>query len=150
MSFMGIVYAVSRTGVASWGTYHFSGAPACSWARNCLENFPPGLSTCTKIPHMWDIASVEYPTPAERPAWSVMDCSKLLKILGIAKSDWRTDLIDVLVELVEEKVVRTGYPTSVSPAELGIVNIRSGNGCLPRNGTHTSSSTPNLALQAEI
>ncbi|MCY1378813.1 dTDP-4-dehydrorhamnose reductase [compost metagenome] len=45
------------------------------------------------------IATHDYPTPAKRPAWSVMDCRKFEHTFGIAVPDWRHDLMDVLQEL---------------------------------------------------
>lgn len=90
-------------GSLHWGTYHFSGIPACTWHEFALEIFRQGhkQGLITKMPQVRSIDSAEYPTPAKRPAWSVMDCSKLQVTQGIAQSDWRQDLADVLVELAE-------------------------------------------------
>ncbi|VVO90012.1 dTDP-4-dehydrorhamnose reductase [Pseudomonas fluorescens] len=94
-------------GSLHWGTYHFSGAPACTWHEFALEIFRQGHQhgLITKIPQVRGINSADYPTPAKRPAWSVMDCSKLRETQGIAQSDWRQELTDVLVELTGEKLV---------------------------------------------
>lgn len=90
-----------------WGTYHFSGTPACTWHEFALEIFGQGnqQGLITKIPQVRGIDSVEYPTPAKRPAWSVMDCSKLRETQGITQSDWRQELTDVLEELAGKKTV---------------------------------------------
>jgi dTDP-4-dehydrorhamnose reductase len=94
-------------GSLHWGTYHFSGAPACTWHEFALEIFRQGHQhgLIAKIPQVRGIDSVDYPTPAKRPAWSVMDCSKLRATQGITQSDWRKELTEVLVELAEEKLV---------------------------------------------
>lgn len=94
-------------GSLHWGTYHFSGAPACTWHEFALEIFRQGHEheLITKIPQVRGIDSAEYPTPAKRPAWSVMDCSKLRETQGIAQSDWRLELTDVLVELTGNQSV---------------------------------------------
>jgi dTDP-4-dehydrorhamnose reductase len=42
------------------------------------------------------IVTSEYPTPARRPANSVLDCSRLEERFGIAQPDWRLGLADVL------------------------------------------------------
>ncbi|KPU52888.1 dTDP-4-dehydrorhamnose reductase [Pseudomonas fluorescens] len=90
-------------GSLHWGTYHFSGTPACSWHEFALEIFRQGhkQGLITKLPQVRSIDSAEYPTPAKRPAWSVLDCSKLRVTQGIAQSDWRQELADVLIELAE-------------------------------------------------
>jgi dTDP-4-dehydrorhamnose reductase len=38
------------------------------------------------------ITSAEYPTPARRPAYSVLSNSKLAKAFGIEIADWRAQL----------------------------------------------------------
>ena len=93
-------------GSLHWGTYHFSGAPACTWHEFALEIFRQGHQhgLITKIPQVRGIDSAEYPTPTKRPAWSVMDCSKLREQLGISQPDWRLELTAVITELVQSEV----------------------------------------------
>jgi len=42
------------------------------------------------------ISTTEYPTPAKRPAYSVLDCGKLKKTFGIQLPDWEECLRLVL------------------------------------------------------
>ena len=42
------------------------------------------------------ISTPEYPTPAKRPAYSVLDCGKLQKTFGLRLPDWETSLRQVL------------------------------------------------------
>jgi len=42
------------------------------------------------------IATADYPTPAARPAYSVLDCSALQRDFGIELPDWRAGLATVL------------------------------------------------------
>jgi dTDP-4-dehydrorhamnose reductase len=44
------------------------------------------------------IATADYPTPARRPAWSVLDKSTSWAITGPAQH-WRHELIDCLKEI---------------------------------------------------
>ncbi|MEL7026306.1 MAG: sugar nucleotide-binding protein, partial [Pseudomonadota bacterium] len=69
--------------------------PDVSWADFAREIFSAsGLNTnVEKIP------SSEYPTPAERPKNSRLNCSSLTKAYGIERPDWRKGLEDVLKEL---------------------------------------------------
>lgn len=88
-------------GALQWGTYHFSGLPACSWHEFALEIFRQGRESglLAKVPQVNAISTAAYPTPAKRPAWSVLDCSKLQAAQGITQADWRHELRAVLVEL---------------------------------------------------
>jgi dTDP-4-dehydrorhamnose reductase len=42
------------------------------------------------------ITTAEYPTPAKRPANSVLDCGKLQKTFGLRLPDWDASLRQVL------------------------------------------------------
>ena len=87
--------AAGLAGGADGGVHHFSGAPDVSWADFAREIFSSsGLSTQVE-----DIPSSEYPTPAERPKNSRLDCSSLTEAFGIERPEWRTGLQDVLKEL---------------------------------------------------
>ena len=77
------------------GLYHFSGAPDTSWAGFAREIFAQaGLNVSVE-----DIPTSAYPTPAQRPLNSRMDCSRLEADFGIARPDWKTGLADVLTAL---------------------------------------------------
>jgi dTDP-4-dehydrorhamnose reductase len=45
------------------------------------------------------ITTADYPTPATRPTYSVMDCSKLHQALGIQPNDWKTSLSAMMQQL---------------------------------------------------
>jgi dTDP-4-dehydrorhamnose reductase len=83
-----------------WGTYHYCGAGSVTWcgfARAIFEIAAKheALEAAKVIP----ITSAEYPTPAKRPANSVLDCAKIEKQFGIQPRPWLnslTDMIDAL------------------------------------------------------
>lgn len=77
------------------GTYHFSGAPDVSWADFARQVF----ALAGKNTRVENIPFSSYPTPAARPANSRLDCSSLDDMFGIARPNWRTGLLDVLLEL---------------------------------------------------
>lgn len=80
---------------AKSGTYHFAGAPDVSWADFARAIFAAaGRSVAVE-----DIPTSAYPTPAQRPANSRMDCSDLARVFGIARPDWRAGLAATLAEL---------------------------------------------------
>lgn len=88
---------------ARWGTYHFSGYPFISWSGFADEIFSQALSRglIETLPKVNPIGTVDYPTPAARPANSRLDCSKLQRTFGIGPDDWKRSLGFVLDELKE-------------------------------------------------
>ena len=44
------------------------------------------------------IPASEYPTPAQRPANSRLDCTSLKDMFGIDRPDWKASLAKVLAE----------------------------------------------------
>ena len=82
-----------------WGTYHFSGAGQTTWydfARAIFADVSPAASL--KIQRVEPIPTTAYPTPARRPAYSVLDCSKLQAAFGITPRPWRESLRDCMQE----------------------------------------------------
>ena len=70
------------------GLYHFSNAGEASWYDFAKEIFRLGNITCKVKP----IPTTEYPTPAERPKYSVMDKSKIVQDFSIKLIDWKESL----------------------------------------------------------
>lgn len=82
-----IAKAVGAKDFNSWGIYHYCGAPSLSWyefAREILKNDPK--VTVKPIP------TTSYPTPARRPANSVLECQKIKDVFGISQPDWHQAL----------------------------------------------------------
>lgn len=74
------------------GIFHFAGAPDVSWADFARQIFTQaGLPT-----KVADIASSDYPTPAQRPANSRLDCSRISRDFGISRPDWRKGLAKIV------------------------------------------------------
>ena len=90
-----------QAGELRWGLYHYSGTPACTWHDFAQAIFSQAqqLGLLARQPLVHAIASSQYPTPAKRPAWSVLDCSLLQQTQGIEAADWRVELKAVLSEL---------------------------------------------------
>lgn len=87
--------APEGSGPRPQGLYHVTGAGETSWygfARLILES--SGLS-CRLVP----ISSNEFPAPARRPSYSVLDNAKLRETLGLALPDWRVSLTHCLGDL---------------------------------------------------
>lgn len=90
-----------RDGVLKWGLYHYSGAPACTWYEFADEIFSQALALglLEKRPGLKAITTAEYPTPAKRPVWSVLDCQALEHAHGLAPQSWTRELQRVLQQL---------------------------------------------------
>ena len=90
-----------RDAVLEWGVYHFAGQPAVSWHEFAVEIFRQARESglLVHIPRVRPITSQEYPTPARRPLWSVLDCSKGRARLGLELAPWQEELRLVLAEL---------------------------------------------------
>lgn len=80
---------------ATSGTYHFSGAPDVSWADFARAIFDRAGLVC----EVEDIPTSAYPTPANRPPNSRMDCATTEATFGVARPDWRAGLDAVLHDL---------------------------------------------------
>ena len=78
-------------------TYHYAGAPDVSWKDFATEIFlQAGLPV-----EVSGIPTSSYPTPAERPLNSRIDCTAMQNTFGIPQPDWRLGLTKVLQNLGE-------------------------------------------------
>ena len=90
-----------REGTLKWGVYHYSGTPACSWYDFADEIFSQArsLGLLEKKPGLKAITTAEFPTPAKRPAWSVLNCHALEQDFGLVARSWKVELQQVLQSL---------------------------------------------------
>ena len=86
-----MVEIANEPGFTDWGTYHFSGAPATTWF-----DFAQSIFKGAATPRLTAISTAQYPTPARRPLYSVLDCSKIAQKFGITQPDWQKSLDKVL------------------------------------------------------
>lgn len=92
-------YSVSQN--IAWGIYHFGGHPPCTWHDFAQTIFQQAfdLGMLAKVPVVNAITTQDYPTPAKRPAWSVLDNSKISTSFGIEAPCWKSGLQRVLEEI---------------------------------------------------
>jgi dTDP-4-dehydrorhamnose reductase len=83
------------------GIYHYTNSGVASWYDFAIAIFEEAekLGFPLKINQVIPITSPEYPTPAKRPAYSVLACQKISKVLGTHPPHWRQRLILMLKEL---------------------------------------------------
>lgn len=92
--------ALQHTGGLS-GTWHLTASGQTSWHGFAEAIFAEALArgVLAKVPSVEAIASAEYPTPAKRPSWSVLDNNKLQQDFGIALPAWQDGLKRVIGEI---------------------------------------------------
>ena len=96
-----------RDGTLAWGLYHYTGRSSCTWFDFAVEVFrqAEAKGMLPKQPQVSPITTAQYPTPARRPAWSVLDCSKFETTFGIETLDWHDELSVVLDGLAASAAV---------------------------------------------
>jgi len=81
------------------GIYHLTAAGEASWHEFACAIAEKLGTSCKVNP----IPSEQYPTPARRPAWSVLDNEKLQRTFGVALPHWREGLALCLESLACEQ-----------------------------------------------
>jgi dTDP-4-dehydrorhamnose reductase len=74
-----------------YGIYNFSNEGQCSWYDFAKEIFRVNNVSINLQP----IPTTAYPTPAKRPAYSVLDKTKLKQVFGIEVKSWEESLKNV-------------------------------------------------------
>ncbi|WP_322551179.1 dTDP-4-dehydrorhamnose reductase [Flavobacterium psychraquaticum] len=77
---------------SNYGIYNFSNEGQCSWYDFASEIFHQKDITID----LQAISTKLYPTPAKRPAYSVLDKSKIKATFGVNINDWKTSLNNCL------------------------------------------------------
>ena len=80
-----------------WGTYHYCNKEPLSWyqfAVAIIEEASKHQSLL--VEDIQAIATIDYPTAAKRPTYSVLDCDKIEKETGITRPSWRGALASII------------------------------------------------------
>lgn len=104
----GMLVTVCRSieaGQRPWGLYHYSNEGVASWydfaVAVCDEAAASGMALkCSRVE---PILSAEYPVPAKRPAYSVLDKAKIKKTFNQTIPHWRGSLSRMMAELRERE-----------------------------------------------
>ncbi|KAA6347289.1 dTDP-4-dehydrorhamnose reductase [termite gut metagenome] len=82
------IYAIMNKGIIR-GVYHFSNEGVCSWYDFTINiHRLAGITGCTVKP----LRTIDYPTKAARPYYSVLDKTKIKKIYDIEIPHWEESL----------------------------------------------------------
>ncbi len=81
------------------GVYHLTAGGTTSWcgfARRILELDRRPAKRCRRVV---PIRTSDYPTPARRPPWSVLDCTRIRSVFGIGQRPWDALLAETMAGL---------------------------------------------------
>ncbi len=83
------------------GVYHWTDGSEATW-----HEFASAIYSEARAAGLLDrevtirpIPTADYPTPARRPAYSVLDCSATMEALGVEQRPWATRLQQMLAEM---------------------------------------------------
>lgn len=86
------------------GIFHFSNAGATTWADFAAEIFRQSSERGGPTAEVEAIVTADYPTPARRPANSLLSHTAIGTAYGIIPRDWHNALDDILDELIGARV----------------------------------------------
>ena len=87
----GAVYVAQRAGL-----YHLSARGSATWC-----DFARAILGDRERPRVTPITTADYPTPARRPKYAVLDASRFARTFDVALPDWRNLLHECLHAAVE-------------------------------------------------
>lgn len=90
-----IVKIIPQMTVENSGIYHFTNEGVCSWYDFATEIMKLSNLDCIVNP----IKTEQYPTPAARPFYSVLDKDKIKSVFGINIKHWKDSLIKCINQL---------------------------------------------------
>ncbi|WP_008318834.1 dTDP-4-dehydrorhamnose reductase [Leptolyngbya sp. PCC 6406] len=105
------VVALVRLGDrAPAGTYHYTNSGVASWYDFAIAIFEEAraLGLPLAVQTVQPIPTCDYPTPAHRPAYSVLDCQKITALLGHPAPHWRESLRIMLKDYLQTLAKEVG------------------------------------------
>ena len=93
-----ILHLLPQIGDRRGEIYHYTDEGSCSWAEFAARIMEEGGLDCKVKP----LSTDQYPTPATRPAWSVLSKEKIRRDFGVSTPQWETSLHDCIQRLVGE------------------------------------------------
>jgi dTDP-4-dehydrorhamnose reductase len=94
--------AVMDTSIGLPAELHWNDAGAASWfdVAVAVGELAQELGLLEQPALVNPLTTAEYPLPAQRPSYSLLDCSSSRKALGLAPTPWRQALRQLLVTLL--------------------------------------------------
>ncbi|MFN4892556.1 MAG: SDR family oxidoreductase, partial [Bacteroidota bacterium] len=90
-----VILDILRSGKWVSGIYHYSNVGRISWFDFASEIRAQIGSTCK----VEAIPTSDYPTPAKRPRFSLLNTDKISEVFGLKSRDWKEALRECLAKL---------------------------------------------------
>ncbi len=85
------------------GLYHIAAGGVTSWHGFASAILASTQDSARRVENIRAISTREYPTPAKRPAYSVLNCAKVEAALRIKMPSWDSQLLACITEQQGEK-----------------------------------------------
>jgi dTDP-4-dehydrorhamnose reductase len=83
-----------------WGIYHYCGRGVTTWHEFARKICELGEKyTSIRVKDIKAISTDQYPTPAKRPPYSALDCSKIEMVFGIQTRPWQDSLAEMMEKM---------------------------------------------------
>lgn len=104
--------AQGAQGAPAWGLYHLTGGGGYTnwhgYACHVLARAAQwGAHLRVPAEQVQAIRTQDYPTPAQRPSNSRLDCQRWVSSFGLGLTDWRTEVDQVLADVLLDQGVLT-------------------------------------------
>jgi dTDP-4-dehydrorhamnose reductase len=86
-----------------YGVYHYAGAGEASWYEFATAIIDLAGDRLAKAPEIVPIRTIDYPTPAVRPADTRLNCAAIERQFGVKLRAWRQPLADTIDRLLTNK-----------------------------------------------
>lgn len=95
-----IAHSIPRLQPEIAGIYHYTNSGVASWYDFAVAIFEEAekLGFPLKVRRVIPITTADYPTPAQRPAYSVLACERISEVLETVRPHWRVALRNMLAE----------------------------------------------------
>lgn len=90
---------------APYGVYHFAGAGEASWFDFATAIVEAAGRRLRQSPQIVPIRTIDYPTPAFRPADARLDCTAVVREFGVTLRPWRCALAETIDRLLTNQEV---------------------------------------------
>ncbi len=86
--------------------FHFSDAGSCSWFQLAMEisKIAKDIGLIIKSPNIYPIKTIDYPLPASRPMFSILECSDLINYLNYTRNYWRVSLFKIITDIKKNQL----------------------------------------------
>ena len=99
-----IACALASDPCAPTGTFHFSNTGSTNWADFAVEIFRLSALRGGPSASIEPIRTTEYPTPASRPANSLLATTLIQKAYGITARPWQAAISEIIDELLPPRL----------------------------------------------